>query len=605
MASLKALVTFVCERLSLAVVAVGSVVMAMLFVLVEVHATHIGYYPLHFENNTNVIQVQAGYEGKPLQTGDRIDLLALTPAQRFSLSAPRSDARITVNVTRDGRTFPATIEAAPPDYSRRATLTRDVGIPLTFFLSLVLASALLLMRPRPITLAFYLYTLLMLVKVYQTPLDLAAWPLNVASDLGIQVVYPAAQLMILIFAQRLYGRPSRMWPWFFGTACVLSVLVFIAWVDPIVWLTFQQFGFPGPTRIAMSGADALLLVTVLCGLAYISSGATGIERRRITWVVAGIALAPILDLTWAASDVISALIGDTSTVLAAIAIWTDALAPWFGLCGIVFVLYGFLSQRLLDFRFIIGRAVLYGATTVVLVLLFGVVEWWAEQIFESTRPALYVSLAAALIIGFTMKSLHGRIEDVLNAIFFRDQRRAEEALRRAARALANTSSEKTVVEFLIAEPVNALGLSSAALFLAAHDGTFERTAAEGWNAAETERFDSEDPLIVALRADLAPIELDGVRLASLKALPGGRKAPSLVIPLVMRGNVFGFVFYGSRADGAPLSDDERSLLQAIAHNAAAAYDHIDAERSRTRIRALEAQLREFGAPVPAEQPTII
>ena len=66
------------------------------------------------------------------------------------------------------------------------------------------------------TLAFYIYTMLMLVKVNETPLDLAAWPISLASYLSIQLVYPAAQFMILIFAHRLYGRPSRTWPWFFG-----------------------------------------------------------------------------------------------------------------------------------------------------------------------------------------------------------------------------------------------------------------------------------------------------------------------------------------------------------------------------------------------------
>lgn len=596
MASLKSLAAFVCERLSLAVVAICTVVMVLVFAIVEVNATRIGYFPLHFEANTDRVQVQAGAPAA-LQTGDRIDLPALTPQQRFELLAPPSNAQMTLRVRRGARTFPLQISASPPDYSRHAMLTRDIGIPLSFFLSLGLASALFLMRPRAITLAFYAYTMLMLVKVYQTPLDLATWPMNVASDLAIQVVYPAAQLMILIFAQRLYGRPSRAWPWIIGSALVVSALVFVAWVDPIVWTVFQRYGLPGPTRLMMSASDALLLIVVLCGLAYIASGATALDRRRVTWVIAGIALSPILDLTWALSDILSALVGDSSTALLAIGVWTDALAPWFGLLGVIFVLYGFLSQRVVDFRFAIGRAVLYGATTLVLVLFFGVVEWWAEQIFESTRPALYISLAAALMIGFTFKAMHGRIEDVLNTVFFREQRRAEEALRRAARALANTSSEKTLVEFLIQEPVTVLGLSSAALFLASteSDGAFRRTAATGWSNREVERIDSEDPLIVALRADLAPLQLDGRELHGIDVLPGGRKTPSLIVPLVMRGNVFGFVFYGCRSDGTGLNPDERSLLEAIARSAAAAYDHIDADRSRARIRTLEARLRELGA----------
>ncbi len=588
-----AAVRFVCERLSLAVVAIGTIVMVLVFIVVQDNATHIGYYPVVFERNDNVVETEGPGSGA-LQTGDRVNLAALDPAQRFALlrGAP-AQSQMEVGATRDGRPFATRLTASAIDHSPRAVITRDVGRPLCFFLSLALASALFLMRPRTITLAFYLYTMLMLFKVNQTALDLAHWPISIVSDLAIQVVYPLAQLMILIFAQRLYGRPSKTFPAFFYTAAALSLLVFVAWVNPIVWIVFQRYGLPGPVTLFMSLFDVLLLFVVLGGLAYIASGATALERGRVTWVVAGIALAPILDLTWAIANVASTLVGNTSTLLLVVQHWTDALAPWFGLMGSAFVVYGFLSERVVDFRFAIGRAAIYGAATAVMLLGFGVLEWWAEQVFETTRPAIYLSLLAALLIGFALNALHGRVEAFLNAFFFREQRNAEEALRHASRALANTSSEKTLVEFLVHEPVRVLGLTEAALFVAPSEGAaFARTADSGWTHAEAESIEAEDPLIVELRADLAPIVLDG-RPRAETALPGGAKAPSLVVPLLMRGAVFGFVFYGARSNGMPFSPDERTLLEAIARSAAAAYDHIDADRSRARIRTLEAELRRL------------
>ncbi len=592
---MKSLVSFVCERLSLAVVAIGTVFMVLVFVIVENNATHIGYYAFVFQRNSDVIQVEPGTSRTSgLQTGDRINLGILTPAQRFSLigGAP-SESHLVVQVTRDNRTFPVRLTAGAIDRSPRAVLTRDVGVPLAFFLSLALASALFLVRPRPITLAFYIYTMLMLIKVNKTALDLATWPINFDVDLFMQVVYPLAQLMILIFAQRLYGRPSRAWPWFFGAAIFLSLIDFVVWLDPIVWTVFQRYGFPGPAYLFMSLTDSLLLIVVLGGLAYIASGATLIDRARVTWVIAGIALAPILDLTWALTNSLSNLFGNTSVTLLNVQHWTDALGPWFGLVGSIFVVYGFLSERVIDFRFVIGRAAVYGTITAVLLLFFGILEWWAEQVFESTRPAIYLSLFAALFIGFSLNALHGRVEDFLNTFLFRDQRRAEEALRAAARALANTSSEKTLIEFLVEEPVRVLGLTSAALFLArGPNGEFERIAARGWNNREAETIDPEDPLIVELRAQLSPVVLDG-RPRAETILPGGAKAPSLVVPLVMRGSVFGFVLYGARSSGVPLTADERSLLEAIARNAGAAYDHIDADKAHARITQLEAQIHEL------------
>jgi hypothetical protein len=597
---LKPAVNFLCERLSLAIAAVGTVFMVVVFVLIEAHSTQLGSYPILFEQNANDVQVKAGANlGTSLETGDRVDLAALTEPQRFALiGGARAKAAIPLDVTRGNRTFQTSLAASSPDYSARATLTRYVGTPLCFFLSLALATGLFLVRPRPITLAFYFYTILMLIKVNETPLDLAAWPISFASYLAIQVVYPAAQLMILIFAERLYGRPSRVWPWILGSAIALALLDFFLWTDPIIWMVYQRFGFPGPALLFESLSDGLLLTAVLVGLAYIASGATGIARGRVNWVIAGIALAPILDLTWAITNVISTLVGNVSIPLLNLQDWTAALLPWFGLAGSVFVVYGFLSERVIDFRFAIGRAAIYGGVTAVLLLFFGIIEWWAEQVFESTRPAIYVSLIAALLIGFTLNALHGRVEDFLNAFFFRDQHNAEEALRHAARALANTSSEKTLVEFLVDEPVRALGLTEAALFLAQRNGgAFVRTADHGWTREEAEQIDAEDPLIVELRAESAAIVLDG-RPRATTILPGGSKAPSLVVPLLMRGTVFGFVFYGSHSNGTPFTADERNLLEAIARSAGAAYDHIDADKSRARIRKLEDQIRQLGAAVP-------
>ena len=571
--------------------------MVLVFVVVEDNATHIGYYPIVFERNDNRLEVESAPSGgDTLRTGDRVDLEALTQPQRFSLlrGAPAQES-IALSASRDGRRFVARATASAVDRSPRAVIARDVGTPLCFFLSLALASALFLIQPRTITLAFYLYTMLMLVKVNQTALDLANWPISLASDLAVQVVYPLTQIMILVFAQRLYGRPSRRWPWFFYSAVALSLAVFVAWVDPLVWIVYQRFGFPGPTQLFMSLSDIALLTVVIAGLAYIASGATLLDRKRVTWVVAGIALSPILDLTWAIANTAGTLIGNSSTTLLYVQHWTDVLAPWFGLAGSSFVVYGFLSERVVDFRFAIGRAAIYGAVTAALLLCFGVLEWWAEKVFETTQPAIYLSLFAALAIGFALNALHGRIEGWLNALFFRDQRRAEEALRRAARALATTSSEKTLIEFLVDEPVRVLNLTSAALFVARGEGgEFERAAARGWTREESERIDAEDPLIVELRAELAPVVLDG-RPRAETILPGGAKAPSLVVPLVMRASVFGFIFYGARASGLALTPDERALLESIAVNAAAAYDHIDAERSRVRIQQLERRLRELGA----------
>ncbi|HTU82841.1 MAG TPA: hypothetical protein VMF61_11965, partial [Candidatus Acidoferrales bacterium] len=395
----RSFVAFVCERFSLAIVGVGGVLMLLVFISVEVNAMHLGSYGVQLRGSTDVVDVNVP-QGD-LRTGDRIDLALLTPQQRFSLLGAPARSKLPVTAIRGNRRFEVTLVSVLPEYSLRAELARDIGIPICFFLSLGMASALFVMRPRPTTLAFYAYTVLMLVKVYQTPLMLAAWPINLVSDLLLQIVYPLTQLAILVFAQRLYGRQGRAWPWIFGLSVGWSLFVFSVWSAGILWLVTQNPALALPaTRLMMAAGDVALLVLVLCGLAYIASGARGMERGRVTWIVSGIALAPMLDLTWALTDIASAIAHNGSQTLLAVEAWTDGLLPWVGLVGVVAVLYGFLSERVIDIRLAIGRAALYGGMTIVLVVLFGAIEWVAEQVFESTRPAMYVSLIAALLIGF-------------------------------------------------------------------------------------------------------------------------------------------------------------------------------------------------------------
>ncbi len=53
-------IAFLCERLSLAVVAIGTVIMIIVFVVVEGNSTKLGFFPILFQHNDNVVQVEAG-----------------------------------------------------------------------------------------------------------------------------------------------------------------------------------------------------------------------------------------------------------------------------------------------------------------------------------------------------------------------------------------------------------------------------------------------------------------------------------------------------------------------------------------------------------------
>ena len=61
----KSVVGFICERLSLAVVAIGTVVMVIVFAVVEGNSTRLGFFPILFPQNSNVVQVVPGPQESP------------------------------------------------------------------------------------------------------------------------------------------------------------------------------------------------------------------------------------------------------------------------------------------------------------------------------------------------------------------------------------------------------------------------------------------------------------------------------------------------------------------------------------------------------------
>lgn len=64
---------------------------------------------------------------------------------------------------------------------------------------------------------------------------------------------------------------------------------------------------------------------------------------------------------------------------------------------------------------------------------------------------------------------------------------------------------------------------------------------------------------------------------------------TLAIPVTVRHELISFTLYGAHANGAQLDPEEVELLEELAREAARAYDHVEAERARTRYSQLAAR----------------
>ena len=276
-------------------------------------------------------------------------------------------------------------------------------------------------------------------------------------------------------------------------------------------------------------------------------------------------------------------------------LWLDELAMSLSITMPLAIAYATLRHRLLDVRFVINNAVVYGSVAALLVAVVSLIDFVMSRLVADYHLTLGIEAAITIGLGFVLNRLHGTMERAAERVFFRSRQLAAERLRRVRGALAFASRDATIGNSLIDEPFAALSLASAALFRRAPDGTFARTHALGWDGDVLAALDTEDALVRTLqfeRKALDPSEVWERR----GDLPAGWAAPTLAAPIFSRESLEGVVLYGAHRDGTAIDPGEADLLSALCEAAAAAFDHVAYERSQATIAELRRRLEIGLAP---------
>jgi len=167
----------------------------------------------------------------------------------------------------------------------------------------------------------------------------------------------------------------------------------------------------------------------------------------------------------------------------------------------VAVTYGTIRHRVIDVGFVASRTLVYTILTAILVGIFALIDFFIGTWLARSQLAFVVEIVAAVFIGFSLNTMHGRVDHFVDSVLFRRRHLAEKRLARVARMLPHSPSVDFVDETLSVDPENALELSSSAVFRRQSDGTFRRRFAIGWDGS-TESIDESDHLVVLLQAEL-------------------------------------------------------------------------------------------------------
>jgi hypothetical protein len=569
---------------------------------VEFNVFHTGSYQMTWGVAGVVHAVQPG--GVAARAGidqnDRIAIPALSASDRLTFLYPRAGDRIVLTLQRGSQKRIVALTAAPHPPRGWWGALHLFGYPALVFVALCLASVVVLLRPGRPAWTYYAFAWMSTICAFQDYVYVRGpVALQLAVQAFYQIAFAGALFTLAFFATRSFNAERRWQNRWDLTIFGLAAIDIMAWNYFITGFALGWWDSSLIVPLVGQLADIALATAVLALLSTVVSRSHEEGRQRARWIVVGLSLQPLLVVMNALPGIFTELFSHWSGALVFTPLYR-LVEPWAALIAAIAVSYAFINEHLIDIRFAIGRASGYAITSVLLVLFMAVAEWSVSEFFSESmsHAAAYATLVAGILAAFSFNSIHERIDRLLDIAFFRREYLAEQRLKRDARALAFATSERSVVEFLLDEPLNALELSSAALFQLDEDrNAYVCRAVRAWPDDSMIAIAKDDMLVAQLRAERQLLMLADLGWKH-DGLPEGAQRPTVAIPALARSDLYAFVLYGAHRDGAILNAEERALLGTLVTSAAATFDHLDAKQAREEIAELKRRLAESYSSLP-------
>lgn len=522
--------------------------------------------------NTAVLEPIPGISWPPsLRAGDQVDLAALPRATRIAISITTALSalpwrRTYMFMIRSGATLvPIPVKTVKWNAASGVWLlfwtTRGFGLLLTAIALLTLWRG----RDRAAGgLALWAVAFLAAYDAGFVPSD---GVIGLGWLLGEMSLVLLARVGFYIMAESMVGsalsRPARAW-WRAGFCVLLALGAIRALGAPLV---FVATGWAELLRSEYGVAlTASYLVPVM--LLFVSyRRATPAQRLRLRWMlgssavlVGGIFLSNTAVFGYLASTIASRLM--------------------FALSMLGF-LYAVLRHRVVDIAVILNRALVYAATTSLLLGLLALLESLIERTTLGRGASLVLELAVPVGLGAALSAVHRRIESMVEQFLFRRQYREDRALRGFARECGFVTQPGNLLDLT----VDQMSLHTGAPWLAVYEHSpegFIRSRQRG-DGELPSQVGFDDLTLVKLRAHAAEVDLADT--------PSVLGREGHVFPLQARGRLLGFLVVGPRSDEHYVAD-ERELFAHVAHEVGAALFALRAQATEERAQASEILLNE-------------
>lgn len=376
-----------------------------------------------------------------------------------------------------------------------------------------------------------------------------------------------------LFAARFPAGAAKRVPSLLArTAMTLAILLFV--FDAIVqWFvrSTAQASLLTAAILALSVLIGLFVVTALV-VAYVQGGSAERQRRRWVFFILALGLCgPLTDIAVTTALGYNALLDELTLI-------PIGLVP-FGLAYVI------LRHRVIDVGFVLNRALVYTGVSVFIVGVFVIVETVLAKYVESKShvESTAVQLAVALVLGFSVRYIHARVDRLVDTVLFRERHEAEAAMRTFAHDAAYVTDGDTLVNLALATVHRHAHSTTEGIWLPGQGGHYQLRA----GSLPAIEVDENDPAALAMRSRRVAVDLHQVQ----SALPG-----AMAFPMIVRGELTGMLVCGPKSDDETFAPDEREALAAIASSVGQALDGLRiTELERTVERLLRGNAATQGA----------
>ena len=354
-------------------------------------------------------------------------------------------------------------------------------------------------------------------------------------------------------------------PWRRYAAIVIYVAMAAVFISDAIWLSqtpmSRELGL-GEIWIMAVGVFAVAIAS------YIQ--ATPAERPRIGLVLAGLTIS-----IGATTAFDSYFILTPGTINSA---FVDAMRV-VSLALPLSVAYAVLRYRVIDIGFALNRTAAYGITSVVLIALFAALEWGAERFIASSNhiESALIDLGIALIVVFSFRFVHVRVDRTVDNLLFRKRHEDEAALRRFEQNAHFYTDASSLLRDALEVVKKRCEVRRVAVYLRSAGG-FEPAVSSFDGAAPIE---ANDAALVDVRAHRAVLDLTELHTR----VPGIR-----LYPMLVAADLAGFLTIGEREGFEEMPADIDRALTSVVVSLAHSLHALQHAEKEAEIARLQDQL---------------